>query len=299
MGSKMWFGNVNYAQWVPCPRTGMRRTRENFSQEISFRNGGRWIQRSAASSSRFIMDLPVSDASEYEGIEAYERFASGDYGSGFLYFVDPMYQDENLAPQHWAAPGLAEEGHKNIYDTTPTFVNSNTSGVATYHYPPRSAVYNVTSAANGVPANPANILTILIPPDSTLWFRWYGSVTGTAVMKVQPINLDGSLATDVDVSPVAASNIPSWPLTGYSGSTYRAVRIYLSRTSTAASTATLTAMHIQIRKTGVTPSISQHIPGKGHVGLSFTGDARAEEYIQAGRHLVGASFELAEVEAWQ
>jgi len=295
--ASIWFGNDIHAQWVPCPASGMVRSRERYTEELQFTNGGRWIERSAASASRFSIDLPVADSSEYEGIEAYQAFADGNYGDSFLRFDDPFAKNKMTAV--WSQPGLTEQGWKPIYDTTPSFSATDPTGVSSYHYPPRSAVYDITTTAHVPPTGQNSVTTILIPPNGELFIRWVGSVTGTAVLKVQPINLDGTLGSDDDLSPISQSTAPSFGGGGYLGTSYRAVQIYLSRTSSAASTATVTAIYASMGYDGVDPTITQHIPGKGHCGLYFSGNAEPEVYIMSNRHLVGGSFELAEVEAWQ
>jgi len=298
MAQKMWLGNDIHAQWVPAPATGMRRNREHYVEELSFMNGGKWVQRSKASASRFSIDLPVEDASQYDSIDAYKRFADGDYGDSFIRFDDKMVI--NKASTNWAAPGLAEQGWKPIHDTTPSFSATDATGVSDYRYPHRSAVYDITLTADAVPTGQNSVFTVLIPEDSSFYFRWVGSVTGTAVMRLQPILLDGSLGADSDIAPVSQTTAPAFGLALYSGATYRAVKIYLTRTSSATSTATVTAVYIGMSYNGVAPTLGgYHVPGGGHCGLAFSGGADPEEYVIAGRHLVGGAFELVEVESWQ
>lgn len=294
MDGKLWFGSETHAQWVPCPVTGMARTQEGFSEEIAFDNGGIWIDRSAAGRASFEMEFPVLDWSEYEGLESFARFASGEWGTGWVRFIDPMITDQNLFTPNWAAPGLAEVGWKPVYDTTPTY---SATGANSYQKPPRKAVYNVTSAANAVPTGQNSVFTLLIPPTHTLSIGGSGAVTGTAVLRVQPVNLNGTLATPVDITLTADSAAPAFSST-FSGATYKAVRVYVTRTTTATSTITLTSLWAQMVKTGFTPAITRHIPGKGHTGLSFRGDANPVTYVMADRHLVGASIVLVETEAW-
>lgn len=294
-GKKIWFGNVSYAQWTPAPAPGMTKTVEGFSEEIAFDNGGLWVARSAAGHASYEMEFPTQDSSEIDSIEAYQRFAAGEYGSDYLRFIDPMRADQNLFSPEWAAPSLAEQGHKPIYDTIPTFT---TTGANSFTKPPRKAVYNVTSAINAVPVGQNSVFTLLVPPTHTLWLGGSGTVTGTAVLRVQPILLNGTLASVVDIALTADGTNPGFT-SGFSGSTYRAVKVYVTRTSTAASTITLTSLWAQVALTGTSPTMARHIPGGGHTGLQFRGAARVENYYMASRHLVGMSASLVEVEKWQ
>ena len=295
MAGKIWFGNVAHAQWVPAPATGMTKSTEGFAEEIQFENGGLWINRSKQGHAVYEIDLPVEDSSKYDSIEAYQRFADGDYGDDYLRFVDPMRANENLLSPVHANPSLSEQGHKYIYDSIPTYSNTAANN---YGKPIRSATYDVTSVANAVPAGQNSVVTLLIPDGYTLSFGATGTKTGDAVLRVQPINLNGTLASVVDVTMSAVASAPAFSNT-FSGATYKAVRIYITRTSTNASTITPVAMWAQIVLSTVTPVITRHIPGKGHMGLRFRNGARVERYTMTDRHLVGASLTLAEIEQWQ
>jgi len=104
--------------------------------------------------------------------------------------------------------------------------------------------------------------------------------------------------SNTDISLSANSAAPSFTTT-LSGNLYKYVDVYLTRTSTAASTVTLNSLWAQILPDGVAPSLTRHIPGKGVAGMRFSGDAIPEEYIMADRHLIGLSAELTETEPWE
>lgn len=295
MAGKIWFGNAQHAQWVPAPATGMQVVREGRHNELEFDNGGVWVSRSVAKRMAYQFDIPVMDSSQFTAYEAYQRFDSGEYGDDFVRFIDPMVTDQNIFVTNWASPGIAELGWKPIYDTVPTFSDTATNS---YGLPNRKAVYDITSAADAVPTGQNSVFTALIPDGYTLHVGGAGQVTGTAILRIQPILLDGTNDTPVTLTLAADTAAPAFTQT-FSGATYRAVKIYLTRTSGAASTATVTALWMQALPTGQTPAITRHIPGKGHTGLSFRGSTAGETYVMAGRHLAGASFALVEVEQWQ
>lgn len=287
MARKLWFGNTTHAQWVPCPRAGMTRLKEGYSEELNFENGGAWIERSKAWHNVYPLEFPVSDAHEYEGIEAFNRFASGEYGDGFLYWVDPMYANTNLFAPNWAASGLIEQGWKNWGGSVPTFSDTASN---TFGYPPRTATWDVTADENDFQGMAH---TFLIPPGYTLSLGATGSVAGDAEIAVQ--DSSGGFTA---ITPVTATATPDFPVT-LSGDTHRYARVGIRRTSTAASTVSLTALRAQILPSGSTPVASRHVPGNGSMGLSFRGTALPESYEMAQRSLVGMSAELIEVEPWQ
>lgn len=304
---QIWFGNVAHAQWVPCPLTGMTRQREKRSTELALDNGGLVIDNSYANHSFYEIDLPIGPSAGYNGIEAFPAFDSGEWGTDFLRFVDPVRQSENLFTENWASPGLAELGWKGVYDSTasPTFGNVAAAATSSYQKPLRNCTFSWTAtAANALPVQRASTFTFLIPPTMTAWIGASGSATGTAVVQVQPINLDGSLAAVVNVTLSAETAAPALSAS-FSGATYKAIKVYVTATATGASSITLNSMWAQILLTGQTPILNRHIPGKGHAGLRFRGTARVETYrvVQQGataaaQALVGASIVLAEVEPW-
>lgn len=292
---RLWIGNDEWAGWAPSPKTGMQRAYEGRSEEVALFDGGLWIDSSAASHAAYQLEFPASGAKGATGIEVFPRLASGEYGFSYIRFIDLMRMDENLFNQNWAAPALAVRDWKPIHDTEPTFVATDANA---YGKPPRKAVYNITSAANAEPVKANSTFTLLIPPTHKIVVGATGSATGTGVLRVQPINLDGTLATPVDVTLGADNAAPAFTQT-FSGATYRAVRIFLTRTSAAASTVTLAALWAQCVPSAATPVIERHMPGMGHSGLRFRGATRTEEYIMAnGRKLIGASIALAEVQPW-
>ena len=293
---RLWFGNEQHAQWVPSPKTGMTHSFENFYEEMALDNGGHWDDRSAASHSVYNLDFPVSYASELEGIEAFPRFASGEYGFDYIRFIDIMRADENLFNQNWAAPGLSIKDWVPIYDTTPTFV---ATGANVYGKPFTKAVFNLSGVANAVPTKPNSVFTLLIPPTHKIAIGASYQSTGTGVIRIQPVNLDGTLAAVVNLATSTDASAPTLSAT-FSGATYRSVRIYLTQTSAGAATATVSALWAQCVPIAQTPVISRHIPGKGHSGLGFSGGAFVESYVAVNRFgkRVGASITLKEKQPW-
>jgi hypothetical protein len=304
MSKRMWLGNVEHAQWVPMPKTGMQRSFEGNSNEFSADSGGLWIDDDGANHAVYNMEFPISDKG-YEGIEAFTRFANGSYGKvsrlgrdGFIRFIDPMRSDDNLFNQVWAEPGIGEESDWGyICDGTPTFADV---GANSYHQPLRAAVFTLTgTVADSVPVKPNSVFTLLVPPTHKIWLGVTGSVSGSAKIRVQPINLDGTLAATVDITPTSDATQPGFS-NSFDGATYKAVKIYLTTNhSSNAGVATITSMRAQAHLSAITPaSLPRHIPGLGHAGLKFRGGGRVETYVMATRKMIGASLVLAEVEPW-
>jgi hypothetical protein len=79
-----------------------------------------------------------------------------------------------------------------------------------------------------------------------------------------------------------------------------AVRLFLGRSATNASTVTLASMMAQLWRTGVTPTLTgDHFPGEGHTGLMFQDQAIAETYAYINPPRKALTTSLIEVGAWR
>lgn len=294
-------------QLVPIPSSGMDSSSDGYSNAIEYENSGADVVKHPASRRVFQMDWTTRESSGANGLDIVKAMSQGLYGPGLIYVADPFNFDTNLIAPNWASPALIESGWKNIYDTTPTFVNTSTIGTNSFAHPLRSAVWSVTSSANAAPLSKNNILTLPIHPQYSLFFGWSGAVTGTGVVAIRPINLDGSYASTTFNSPLGINQLNRTSATGFPGTTYKAVEIFLTRTTTATSTVSISGMMArQVQNSPVAaPSMNvtgNHVPGQGFTGLKFNGPAVVEKYIQAPRgqqiHLKGMSVDLVETGAW-
>jgi len=295
--SQIWFGIPGVKmQWCPAPLADSATASNiNYSASIVFENGGADVARSKQYRKQYAFSFSGL-AEDLDGIGVYNKYASGFYGDGLFYFSDPYAWETNLFSAGWASPGLIEQGWENIYDTTPTFANTTTNS---YNQPTRTATWQVTSSANAVPTTNNGTQYIVIPPTHTLNIGVTGSKTGDAVIRVVPINTDGSSATAVDLTLIGATSSTRMNAT-FSGATYQAVKIYITRTSTAASTISLTSMMARLVLTGRSLTLTgNHMPGDGHTGLEFADDARVENYIYMFPPRKGMSTTLVEVGAWR
>lgn len=290
--NKMWFGIPgSHMQWVPAPSIESTIQRNRFVERLQFENGGGDVYRSKPYQLQYDFSF-TGPAHELEGIDSFNRFASGFYGDGYIYLAHPANFETNMLPAAWASPGLIEEGWKNIAADKPTFTNSPTN---LFNQPKRTAFFNVTSQASTF----AKKATIVIPPTHTLRIGASGSATGTAGVFVRPITVAGEPG-----APVALTLLD--PTVGvrtnatYSGAEYEAVEVYVARSTDVASTLTLTSMMAQLHKTGTTPAeIQQHVTGEGSTGLQFVDDAIVENYLYMFPPRKGISTSLVEVEAWR
>jgi hypothetical protein len=293
---QIWFGIPGqHMQWCPAPLAGAEAANVNHVASIAFENGGSDVARSKQYRKQYTFSF-TGLAEELDGIGVYNKFASGFYGDGLFYFSDPYAWETNLFSAGWASPGLIEQGWENIYDTTPTFANTTANN---YNQPLRTPTWSVTSSANAVPATANGVQYIVIPPTHTLNIGVTGSATGTAVVRVVPINTDGTNGTAVDLTLIGATSATRMNAT-FAGSSYQAVKVYITRTDTSTSTISIVSMMARLVETGKSLTLTgNHMPGEGHTGLEFSDDARVETYTYMYPPRKGLSTTLVEVGAWR
>ena len=297
MANQIWFGIPGVKmQFCPAPAAGATASNLGYVETMAFENGGGAVARSFQTRKQYAFTFN-GPSKDLDGISVYTKYASGFYGSGLLYFADPFAFETNLFPPAWASPGLIERGWENIYDVTPTF-SATSSNI--YSQPVRKAAFAVTTTANAVPTQANSVAIIPIPPTHTLHIGASGSVvTGTAVVRVVPINTDGTNATAVNLTLLDPTLSTRMNAT-FAGSSYQAVKVYITRTTSGASSISLTSMMAQLYLTGSSPVLpNDHLAGEGHTGLMFTDDARVENYTYIDPPRKGMATTLLEVSAWR
>ena len=293
MANQMWFGIPgSHMQWVPCPSIDSAVQRNRYVERIQFANGG----GDAARSSQYQMEYQFSFsglAHEVEGIDAFNKFAQGFYGDGLIHLAHPAAYETNLFSAAWASPGLIEQGWANIATNNPTFASTN---VSSYGQPPRTATWEIT----GAPDSYTKSFVIAIPPTHTLHLGFSGVVNyGTAVVRVLPIDTNNTYGSPVDLTPLSKSASTRMNAT-FAGSSYSAVRIYITRDTNVASSISITSMMAQLYKNGSNPTLpTTHYQGEGSTGLMFVDDAIVETYSYMYPPRKGIATTLVEVGAWR
>lgn len=290
--AQMFFGIPgSHMQWVPCPLIDSTVQRNRYLERLQFENGGGDVRRSQQYQLQYNFNMN-GPAHELEGIDAFNRFASGFYGDGLIHLAYPTNFETNMLPAVWASPGLIEQGWKNICANTPTFADTASNA---YNQPARTATWNITTDA-GVFTKKA---TIVIPPTHTLHIGASGSSTGDGGVFVRPRNTSGIIGSPTELTLLDATAATRTNAT-FAGSSYQAVDVYVARSAATTSTVTLTSMIAQLYKTGITPQIpSHHIMGEGATGLEFIDDAIVETYSYMYPPRKGIATSLVEVEAWR
>lgn len=291
MAHKMWFGRPGAFRWVPVPMTGMEVSHDGYAEVVEFQNGRAAVVRSKATHKVFNMDFPVQDASGADGLDIFRSYASGLYGDAPFYLADPMNYETNLFPENWAAPMLIAKGWKKIYSTTPTFA---ATAANVYGHPAQGAVFEVTTTASATPVATQRVV-IPVPPDRVLHLGYKGSVTGTAEMRARGINPDGTYAASVVLTALGVTTATLTNAT-FAGSTYEAVEVYITRSSSAASTITVNSMTARLAKSGASAFSGRFVEGQGSTGLDFGNSAIPETYVMTDGRKKGLSTSLVEID---
>jgi hypothetical protein len=166
--------------------------------------------------------------------------------------------------------------------------------------PSRVATYNVTTAANTIPSGANSKFTIPVPPGYTLHLGVSGSRFGTSVVQAFPRSTNGIAGARTNLVLLDPNGSTRMNTTFVGTSDCASVTVYITRTSSATSTITLSSVMAQLYKTGTTPTLpADHIAGEGHSGLAFSDDAVVEEYVYIDPPRKALNTTLVEVGAWR
>jgi len=211
------------------------------------------------------------------------------------------YFDGSYPGAIWTGTAGASSSYMYVGRSVPTITATSANS---FSVPLRQATWNILTPANAYPTinnafGEIPYALIPIPPGYTLHMGVTGSATGNAVVRVDLFNSPGNPASPAAsntltlLSPTASTRLnASWP-----GSSYQFAKIYITRTSTAASTITLSSMMAQLWPTGFSPTLTgQFVFGQGHRGLKFVDNAQTESYVMTTGHLKGLSTTLVEAQ---
>lgn len=296
MAKQIWFGiPATRMQWVPAPLAGAQASRASFTDVMPFENGGATVSRSAAYRMQyeFEFNAPIKGS---EGLNVFNKFASGFYGDGLIYFADPYAFETNLFPAHWASPGLIEQGWPEVSSATAFFTNTASN---VYGQPSRTAQWNTLGLATTPTSVASQSAIIPVPPGYTLHFGFSGAVSGTGRIYYRTIAADGTYGTATAITALGATSSTRLNTTVASTSAV-AVQFYIGSTDGLVGQVDITSAIAQLWPTGVTPTLTgEHIPGDGHTGLMFADDARVETYTYIEPPRKALSTTLLEVGAWR
>jgi hypothetical protein len=264
-----------------APSVSLPSSKQGFSRELNFLNGGTSVRRSVSSHKRYTMTwnvLPIDEA------RILLDLADGIYGTGEIYWFDTLVNNRNMLPQQWASP------FQGLYDGLPLNGDGRGTRVATpannLDMPSFSIEYNVG-------AGEPKTTWIPIPPGYTAHVGAYGqNGTGGTVVATPTVG-PTALGTPVNLTLLDVTNPARFNQTFAASAGNNGVLLSLGGSGTV----TLTAMMVQVLKDGVAPETGGFISGQGHSGCSFVTQPNYTPY-SAALDQVGVVAEFVETGMW-
>ncbi len=272
----MYFGTRELMSWVPCPAIEADISRNGWSTEGVFLNGGAYTRRSVAAHKRYQFTWNLASQ---EDVYSVLDYSSGLYGSGLIYFLDPFAQATNVLPSWWAAPRLQAEDAPPLSreaNRRPTLVATASND---YRYPTQSAVFTL---ADG---DVLDSVYVPIPPDYEFHIGVHGSSTGTTAFTTTTDELD---VTELSPAAVNSMNLTDTVISGTTGVTLSA---------TGVGNLTIAGIVAQVLPVGSPAPTGAFISGRGHSGCQFVGEPAINGY-SAVLDKIGATATLLETGAW-
>lgn len=275
---RMYFGTQELMSWVPCPAIEADISKTGWSTEGVFLNGGAYTRRSVTAHKRYQF---VWNLASQEDVYSVLDYASGLYGSGLIYFLDPFAQSTNVLPAWWAAPRLQAEDAPPLVKGTnrrPTLVDTASNS---YRYPTKSAVFTLAES------DIVDSVYVPVPPGHEFHIGAHGSSTGTAELT---ITTDESVVASLTPMAVDTNVLTNTVISGTTGVTLSA---------TGVGNLTLAGVIAQVLPVGSPAAIGNFVSGRGHSGCQFIGEPVINGYSSPDAlDKIGATATLLETGAW-
>lgn len=280
--NKMWFGNRNYMQWIPCPQVGASYGLSGLQQSSDYLSGGKFIRNSMNKAKTFGLTWSLTSRENIRGVTDY---AEGVYGAGPIYWADPMTMDTNVLAQAMATPSLGGYDGPSLSggprpELVPTSFN-------TLGYPTETAIY--TTSTDFEPLRHY----VPIPPGYTAWVGVHGSLDSTYIM-AQPTKGYATSGAPVEVPFLSVTDTTRVNTSFDWSPDVDGIELYLA----APGVAVLSGIIVQVLKTGTTPQVGGFISGQGHSGCDWESLPARDAYSRA-LDLMGVSATLTETEQWR
>ena len=239
---EMWFGTEGRMRWIPAPLAGADVSPQGWGSTGTLLGGGGFAFGSFGSHKNY--QYGWSAASKAQAASIMQSYASGTYGAGLLYFIDPFTYRRNILPAHWADPSLALRGMPPLIRTyNVTLTGTPTAVWATNDLPTQSVTYDLALTVAGFPGH-ANSLFIPVPPGRKLALGAIYTRTGSGGVYAAPVDAIGRAGAPqllTEVSQTATEIAPDIIESGALG-----VRLWIGKSATGAGTVTLTALTARI-----------------------------------------------------
>lgn len=277
----MWFGTRAHMQEIVDPQIDPDYSAVGWGETTGYLNGGLGVSSSVAAHQEYFLDWGLMSRAQVRQVTDY---ADGVYGTGLIYWLDPVAMDQNVLPQQWATPSVgAHDGVPLAGSVRPT-VSANAD--LTQGYPAELTTYTLTTGST------LRSVFIPIPPDHSAWVGVHGAVSAQGFWKVTPYvgSTPGTVVFPTVLTTATTTRVNT-EITGATG-------IELSMHNIAGSPVTAGNI-VQILPIGQAPATGGFISGQGHSGCRFIGrPSRTPNTVGGGLDLVHVSAKLGEVGEW-
>jgi hypothetical protein len=274
----MWFGTRAFMQEVATPRVLSDYSRIGWEASTQYENGRRGIAASVNAHGEFFLDWGFLSR---EGVRQITDYASGVYGTGLLYWIDPVAADQNVLPQAWATPSLAGYDAIPLAGDDRPVLSANTD--QSQGYPVEKATYTLEADTVLRP------VYVPIPPGHVAWVGVHGDAGAQDRVKVTPF-------TGATAGTVVHPTILSVSTTTRVNTEVEGTGLELSLDTTTPGDCPIVGMIVQILPDGQTPATGRFISGQGHAGCRFEGRPNVVPFVIDGDNsFVQVSGKLVEV----
>lgn len=295
--NRLFFGTENRMTWFPTPLTGAASSPVGMEAGGNLVNGGGYQYNSFGSHKEYTYEW--GGAAAREAAQLMKSFADGTYGRGLIYFTSPLSYSTNVLPAFWADPsmGLGYEGASLVYGLDATSVP--TTDWTINELPVLSAYYDLGTTAVGWRGKEQAVF-VPIPTGYILSIGAFYTATGSANVFYRTQSASGGLGTATALTALAndATEIVNVDI---SDPEIIGVWIYVGKSSSGASSITLSGMIARLRKAGTdqsTISAGPWIGGQGHSGCRFVGKPTYIENTGVNGGQVGFAATFREVGHW-
>ena len=279
----MWFGTRAFMREVRDPDISPTYESVAWGESTQYLNGGLGVSSSATAHREYYLSWSGVTRAQVREVT---DFADGVYGTGLIYWLDPVAMDQNVLPQSWATPALGGRDAIPLAGTVrPTLAAQSDQ---TQGYPTETAIFSMVSGVT-----PVRPLFIPVPTGYVAWVGVHGANANNFV-KVTPYT--GTTAG----TPVYPAILSVSTTTRVNTSFSSVTGIELVMNNAATGSPELTGLIVQILPTGATPATGGFISGQGHSGCRFIGRPTVvPETVASGLEVLSVTAKLGEVGAWE
>lgn len=284
----MWFGNRLYMQEVPNPEADADVSPVGWEESTGYLNGGLGVVASTSAHAVHYFSWPAILEAEGRAITDY---AAGVYGSGLIYWHDPIAARSNALPQPWATPALAgHDGVPLVGDVRPVLT---ANPVMSQGYPAELATYTVSDESV------SRSVFVPIPPGHVAWVGVHGAADAAGFVKVTPF-VGATAGTPVNPT-ILTTATTTRVNTSVGGDGIDGLELSVDVSSLGVGETdsfTLAGMIVQVLPVGQFPATGGFISGQGHSGCSFMGKPTRLLHKVGNADRVSITAKLGEVGEW-